>query len=114
MSVITQKIKLGIVGCGPIGTQAMYAPILRYLENGIVTSCMDINYDNLKIMKENYGINDLYTDYDKFLSNSDMDAVIICSPTYLHEEQVIEAAEHKKHILCEKNQWLEQLKNVTT
>lgn len=32
----------------------------------------------------------------------DFDVVDVCTPTYLHREHVVEALEHKKHVICEK------------
>jgi myo-inositol 2-dehydrogenase/D-chiro-inositol 1-dehydrogenase/scyllo-inositol 2-dehydrogenase (NAD+) len=43
-----------------------------------------------------------YTDYRETLKNSAVDAVIVVTPTKFHRDIVIEAAEAKKHILCEK------------
>ena len=96
------KINLGIVGCGFAGTQTMYAPILRLLENGRVTALMDPDQQALDFMTQNYGDFDCYDDYGKFLANADIDAVLVASPVFLHEEQVIRAAQAGKHILCEK------------
>jgi predicted dehydrogenase len=44
----------------------------------------------------------VYTDYRKLLERKDVDVIDICSPTNLHEEMIIEAAEAGKHIICEK------------
>lgn len=43
-----------------------------------------------------------YCDPEEMLKNEDIDLVVICLPTYLHEEYVVLAAKCKKHILCEK------------
>lgn len=47
---------------------------------------------------------DLKTAYeaDAIFSDSEIDAVLICSPSPLHAEQIIEAARTGKHIFCEK------------
>ena len=96
------RIKLGIAGCGFAGTQTMYAPILRLLEKGSVTALMDPDQQALDFMTRNYGNFDCYNDYGDFLAKADIDAVLVASPVYLHEEQVIQAARAGKHILCEK------------
>ena len=44
----------------------------------------------------------VYTDYRKLLERKDVNVIDICSPTNLHEEMIIEAAEAGKHIICEK------------
>lgn len=50
---------------------------------------------------EKHGIPHVYTDYMEFLE-SDIDAVYIATPTYVHCPQALEAMRHKKHVLCEK------------
>ncbi|MBD3254070.1 MAG: hypothetical protein GF383_03215 [Candidatus Lokiarchaeota archaeon] len=42
-----------------------------------------------------------FTDLDKFLE-SDIDAVLVMVPHYLHEKYVVAAAKAGKHVLCEK------------
>ena len=96
------KVKLGIAGCGFAGTQTMYAPILRLLEKGRVTALMDPDQGALDFMTQNYGEFDCYDDYGEFLAKADIDAVLVASPVFLHEEQVVQAAQAGKHILCEK------------
>ncbi|KAI9918560.1 hypothetical protein PsorP6_011608 [Peronosclerospora sorghi] len=49
-----------------------------------------------------YGIPNWTHNPSDVLSHPEVDAVIICSPTDKHAEQIIEAAKNKKHIFCEK------------
>jgi myo-inositol 2-dehydrogenase/D-chiro-inositol 1-dehydrogenase/scyllo-inositol 2-dehydrogenase (NAD+) len=51
---------------------------------------------------EELGLKVWYTDYRKALESGDVDAVIVVTPTKFHHDIVIEAAEAKKHIFCEK------------
>src|SRR5699024_9723457 len=41
-------------------------------------------------------------DLEAVLSNPDIDAVIVNTPTNMHKEVIIAAAKHKKHIFTEK------------
>lgn len=50
---------------------------------------------------EKYGITNIYTDMEAFLS-SDIDAVYIASPNFLHYSQAEAAMRHGKHVLVEK------------
>lgn len=43
-----------------------------------------------------------YSDWQQLLLDSQIDAVDICLPTYLHKEVVLSALEKGKHVLCEK------------
>ena len=71
----------------------MYAPILRLLEKGTVTALMDPDQGRWTFMTQNYGDFDCYDDYGRFLAQADIDAVLVASPVYLHEEQVIQRRE---------------------
>ena len=44
----------------------------------------------------------IYKDYNRMLDNPDVDIVSICTPQYLHAQEVVEAAKAKKHIGIEK------------
>ena len=45
---------------------------------------------------------DWYNDGESMLNTVDIDIVDICLPTFLHEQYVLLAAGHKKHVICEK------------
>jgi predicted dehydrogenase len=96
------RIKLGIVGCGSKGAQVMYAPILRLLEKGTVTALMDPDPAALDTMRAVCPGASTHTDYDQFLTQGDIDAVIIATPVHLHCKQVQQAAAAHMHVLCEK------------
>jgi myo-inositol 2-dehydrogenase / D-chiro-inositol 1-dehydrogenase len=53
-------------------------------------------------MAKGIGISTVTNDYHQILSNPNIDAVLICSPTDTHPQILIEAAETGKHIFCEK------------
>ena len=43
-----------------------------------------------------------YSDYKEMLAKEDIDVVIVCVPTFLHEEVTVYALETGHHVLCEK------------
>lgn len=45
---------------------------------------------------------ELYAEYSEVLEHPDIDAVILCTPHKFHTEQIIAAAQHGKHVFCEK------------
>ena len=51
---------------------------------------------------EQYGWEESDTDWRRVVERKDIDIVDICTPNYLHAEQIIAAAAAGKHIICEK------------
>jgi predicted dehydrogenase len=49
-----------------------------------------------------WGWQEVETDWRKVIERNDVDIIDICTPSSLHHEMVIAAAQHGKHILCEK------------
>lgn len=91
-------VKYGIVGCGLAGTYHLAAtkdsPKIRFV------SAYDINQKLANKFAEKFKMNS-FSSYEDFLK-SDIEAVLINVPHYLHEEMVVAAAETGKHVLCEK------------
>jgi len=94
-----RKLVLGVIGAGGIARRKTIPGILD-AENCDLRAVMDIT-DIEGIAKE-FGIPKAYHTVDALLADSEIEAVYIASPVFLHHDQVIAAAEHKKHILCEK------------
>ena len=51
---------------------------------------------------ENWGYDQVEGDWRKAVESKDIDVIAICTPTYLHKEMVVAAAEAGKQIFCEK------------
>lgn len=71
------------------------------MENARLTAVCDNNPQSLIPFKVKSGIT-VYDNYDSFLKDSEVDAVIICTPSGLHTEMGVKAAQAGKHILMEK------------
>lgn len=91
-------VRFGIIGVGSVW---------RYHKMGSknnpkieFVSAYDINETSLK-SAEKFSKLKIYRNLDAFLK-SDIDAVLILVPHYLHKDMVVSAAEAGKHILCEK------------
>ena len=93
-----EKIKLGIIGMGNMGSGHF-----RNVKDGKcpsveVTAVCDINPERL----ENRGEVTTFTDVDKMLESGLVDSVLIAVPHYLHPLMAIKAFEHKINVLTEK------------
>ena len=91
--------KIVIIGPGSIAHTYMEA--LGDSENVTVSAVLGNDFALTKAFAEKYNIN-CYTDADLMYSAEKPDAVLICTPTFTHEEIVKKAIGNKVHIMCEK------------
>jgi predicted dehydrogenase len=95
------KTKIAIVGLGGVA-QLVHLPVLSKFNDAEVTSVAEINKSRLNTIADKFSIKDRYTDYKELLSNSDVDAVIIATPTSTHQEVAIGCLKAGKDVLIEK------------
>lgn len=95
-----KKLRIGIIGAGGIA-QAAHIPCFKKAENVEVAAISDINREKLQYAAEKFDIKQTFTEWEKLIE-SDVDAVVICSPNAFHSEQSVKAMEAGKHVLCEK------------
>lgn len=96
-----EKFRLGIIGTG-MRTFFLVNEILRRDELEIV-AVSDVSNQSMEMLCSKYERDWIqYTDYKELLKRNDIDAVIIASPDYVHEEQAIAAFEAGKHVFLEK------------
>ncbi|MBN2376928.1 MAG: Gfo/Idh/MocA family oxidoreductase [Sedimentisphaerales bacterium] len=106
-------LKIGIVGFGFMGR--MHYHCWKALVDAQVTAVCDANpnivEDTQKAQAGNIGGADteidfsgvdIYSDFDKMLSQGNLDAVSITLPTFLHAETSAQALAAGVHVLCEK------------
>jgi myo-inositol 2-dehydrogenase/D-chiro-inositol 1-dehydrogenase len=95
------KLKVGVIGSGRIGKVHIENIAVRISSAEVVAVADPFIEDAEKFAKQ-FGIETVSPDYKDILSNSEIEAVLICSPTDTHSQYIIEAAEAGKHIFCEK------------
>ena len=61
-----------------------------------------VNGDQVKEIKEEFGVDKVYTDLDGLCSDPEVEFVYIASPNSLHFTHARLALEHGKHVICEK------------
>ncbi|KAK1946435.1 Myo-inositol 2-dehydrogenase [Phytophthora citrophthora] len=98
-----RPLRVGIVGAGRIGQ----VHALGVQRTSAVVHCIQLparatEPDRAEQIAKKFGIPNWTNDASEVLSHPEIDAVLICSPTDKHAEQIIEAAKNKKHIFCEK------------
>lgn len=99
---MTEKLRVGIVGCGLIA-QAKHIPGFRRLRSKtILQAVCDRNRDLAGETAHKYGIPGAYTELSDMLSAQDLDIIDICTPPQTHAPLAVEALQHGCHVLMEK------------
>ena len=92
-------IKLGIIGTNFVSDWMVEAvDKVQGIEKRAVYSRTD---ENGRAFAAKHSIDHVYTNMEEFLS-SDIDAVYIASPNFLHYKQTMDALRHGKHVIVEK------------
>jgi myo-inositol 2-dehydrogenase/D-chiro-inositol 1-dehydrogenase len=95
-----KKINIGIVGVGRMGSIHLENLVTKF-PNARVLAISDTS-PNLEALAEKYQVAKVYPQFESMIKDSEINAVVICSPTDLHAEHIIKAAKAGKHIFCEK------------
>jgi predicted dehydrogenase len=100
-TVANDKINLGIIGCGGLGKQNLYASAAH--PDVVVVAACDVWKERLDPVVEKYKKTCTgYTDYRELLLHKGLDAVIIATPAHWHAIQAIEAAKAGLDIYLQK------------
>ena len=89
----------GVVGSGLIAD--FHARAIADLPNARLTACCDKIPERAAKLAEKYGAH-AFTRYEDVVQSDEVDVVTIATPSGLHMEPTIAAAEAGKHVLCEK------------
>ncbi|MDX1455253.1 MAG: Gfo/Idh/MocA family oxidoreductase [Gammaproteobacteria bacterium] len=98
--ITDRKIKWALVGCGRIADKHFEA-IEKHADNIDLVAVCDDNADALKKAVDRTGARG-FADYDEMLRDSGADVVSITTPSGLHPDQTVAAAEAGLHVVTEK------------
>lgn len=94
------KVKVGIVGCG-VQTQLVYLPALKKNKQAEVVALCDTDLRKLNHLCTRFNVPHHFLDFERFIDDAEMDAVIIATPNYLHCPMALGALEYDKDVLVE-------------
>jgi len=96
-----ERVGVGIIGTGKAGF--LFGKAVIASRNGRLVSLAAATQQEAETAATGLGgVPHVTDDYRKLLERDDVDAVFICSPTYLHAEMTVAAAKAGKQILCDK------------
>ncbi|MCU6711618.1 Gfo/Idh/MocA family oxidoreductase [Paenibacillus sp. J5C_2022] len=92
-------VKYAIVGCGIIAD--IHAAGIAAVEEAELIAVYDTDEEKGRAFANKYGAA-YYTSYEALLADNQVEVVNICTPSALHPDQTILAAQAGKHVICEK------------
>jgi len=93
------KIGVAVIGSGSWGKN--HARVYNQLTNASLEAVVDAREDIARNVAKQYGVK-WYTDLEKAFTNTNIEAVSICTPTVTHYDLAKQAIELGKHVLVEK------------
>jgi predicted dehydrogenase len=96
-----ERLRVGLLGVGAIA-QVVHLPVLAQKENVELVAVCDVDEPRARAIADRFGIPNVFRDDDAVFRSDDVDAIIICSPSHLHESQAIAGLQGGKHVLVEK------------
>jgi len=92
--------RIGLMGCGVVAGYG-HLPAIKSVRELELHALFDPDPRRLAAAQEKFGVARAFTDAERFFSCG-LDAVTITSPAPFHRENVLGAARHGLHALCEK------------
>ncbi len=96
-----RKLRWGVLSTARIGIKSVI-PAIQHSSNGIVAAIASRDGERARRNAKMLGIPNAFGSYEEMLASPEIDAVYNPLPNSLHKEWSVRAAEHGKHILCEK------------
>ncbi|MDA3834931.1 MAG: Gfo/Idh/MocA family oxidoreductase [Spirochaetales bacterium] len=98
---MSNTVNICVIGSGRAG-MIHARNFARSIPGAKLTAMVDPVEEVVKASCAELGISTWYLDYREALAQSNIDAVVVVTPTAYHHDIVVEAAAAKKHVLCEK------------
>lgn len=94
-------LRVGLLGVGAIA-QVVHLPVLSQMDGVELLAVGDTDRPRAKAIAARFGIPHVFGNDDTAFTSDMLDAIIICTPSHLHESQAIAAMQGGKHVLVEK------------
>ena len=108
-----RRLRIAVVGCGRVSKNHFNAIARRSDDIELVAVC-DVDERALHVHANKYGVKG-YSSLWKLLSSEQLDLVALCTPSGLHPQQALLAAEFKVSVITEKpmaTKWTDGLRMV--
>ena len=94
-----QPVRLAILGAGTIGT--IHGLCSLEAPEATVTAVWSHTHQRAQSLAQRLRCS-AYASLEDAVASPNVDAVLVCTPTFLHEEHALQAIAAGKHVICEK------------
>lgn len=94
-------LNVAVLGTGAIA-QIVHLPTLAQMKGVTIAAVCDPDLKKAQSLANRFGVSASYVDDEELLSDDRIDAVVISTPSHLHEEHATAALQAGKHVLMEK------------
>ncbi|MCX7256889.1 MAG: Gfo/Idh/MocA family oxidoreductase, partial [Polaromonas sp.] len=97
---MAKNLRIGIAGLGRLGKRHAEALAFRTRHCELVAACSPVQQER-DYASAQLGVARVYEDFDRFIADPEIDAVVLVTPTSLHADQSIAALQAGKHVFVE-------------
>jgi len=99
--VAKKQIRVAVVGVGATA-QVNHIPALKKSEGADLVALCDRDEEKAARVAQRYGVPHSVETLDELLRDDELDAIVVCTPNYLHAPMAIAALQAGKHVLVER------------
>jgi predicted dehydrogenase len=99
--VARKSLRIGLVGVGA-AAQINHIPALKKTENVELVWLCDRDVEKAERVAQKFGVPNSSGRLDQLLDDDTLDAVVVCTPNYLHAPMALASLEAGKHVMCER------------
>jgi predicted dehydrogenase len=94
-------VRVAVVGTGAIAQMA-HLPVLRKMRGVNVVALCDTDHAKARALADRLEIPNVYVDLEDLFEAGNLDAIIISTPSHLHQPYTLEALAAGVDVLCER------------
>ena len=98
---MASDLRIAVVGTGAIAQMA-HLPVLKKMRGVNVVALCDIDRAKARALADRFEIPDVYVDLEDLFDAGELDAIVISTPSHLHQPYTLEAIAAGVDVLCER------------
>jgi len=98
---VPEQVRIGIIGAGAV-SDYHHVPGIRLDPRAKLVAACDTDPALLERRRKEWGIDKVTTDPAQLCADPEVDALVIATPNFTHKPIALAAAQHGKHMMCEK------------